>query len=371
MGHPSKFLQEYLQSDDYPIIKIPQRIKEILGEIVPVPNAPEKPIEPKKPILTVLPQPTPPKKTTLSWFGLDAEYKALMRIYERNIEEHPKFNKQFEEYYKHELKLYEKLMEQYENEVLVDYQCNVESYNHIKKLCNSGINDISSRYELLYIYLHFNSSEASPCPANNSFAKGVAESYFKKFLTEYYNKDLISSPSSIIAEGHKRFYTPDFILRIDNMYIDIEIDEPYVAASYKPTHFLEDLNEKKRNRSRNFIPKNLQHIDDKRDKFFLANNWLVVRFTERQVVESPEACIRVLDELVNYVWMRTELRQNLSSNTLKPEPKWTEYSAMGLADKQYRQSYLPPKLAQSVTEARNAYLKSNPQYHDDDNNLPF
>lgn len=375
IGGPSKYLQEYLQSDGYPIIKIPQRIIELLGDTVPIPPAPVKPAEPKKPILKEVPIVTPPRRSALSWLGLDEDYTLKNHIYKMQLEARPILIEQYKIEYKQSVEKYKSALEIYKEETLKDYEREIIYYEHIKKLCQSDINDVNSRMELVYLYLYENATKLSPCPSNDLYTKGIAEPYFREFLLEHYKDELILNPSTIVSEGYQKFYAPDFILQVSGVLrIDIEIDEPYVASSNKPIHYLDNLNETKRSSSKKFILKDLQHVDSKRDKFFTSNNWIVIRFTEKQVIESPKACISIIDEIIIYTYMKCNECDFIPSDKVEIEEKWTEYTAKRFADKKYRQSYLPPRLAQAVTDARNAFLKDghdNLPYYDDDDGLPY
>ena len=60
-------------------------------------------------------------------------------------------------------------------------------------------------------------------------------------------------------------YEPDIVLvdRARNLFIDIEIDEPYDGYYRTPAHE--------------------EGKDDLREQFFVESGWAVIRFTERQV----------------------------------------------------------------------------------------
>ncbi|XGB38886.1 MAG: hypothetical protein LVT47_11740 [Cyanobacteria bacterium LVE1205-1] len=74
---------------------------------------------------------------------------------------------------------------------------------------------------------------------------------------------------------------PDFAYMHGNLYIDIEIDEPYVYSSKKPYHYLYDSKESNRN------------------GFFLNRNWLVIWFAEEQVCRCAESCCTFVAQVIN------------------------------------------------------------------------
>jgi hypothetical protein len=73
-------------------------------------------------------------------------------------------------------------------------------------------------------------------------------------------------------------YTADFayIEPAMNLHIDIEVDEPYDYTSRQPRHYIGLETEKKRNR------------------FFTDRLWIVIRFSEEQVVRWPDSCFDTL-----------------------------------------------------------------------------
>ena len=79
-------------------------------------------------------------------------------------------------------------------------------------------------------------------------------------------------------------YEPDIVLKDrsnKHILIDIEIDEPYDLSSRVPTHCL--------------------GRDNKRDDFFSRRGWVVVRFTEYQIVTQINECcaVRILFYLLH------------------------------------------------------------------------
>jgi len=90
-------------------------------------------------------------------------------------------------------------------------------------------------------------------------------------LSEYFGRKLFTN----LKVG---FYYPDiaFIDVEKDILIDIEIDEPY-SRSKIPTHFIGDLN------------------DIQRNKFFTANGWYVIRFSENQVKNQLNNVIKTID----------------------------------------------------------------------------
>ncbi|ASO05105.1 hypothetical protein [Arenibacter algicola] len=115
-----------------------------------------------------------------------------------------------------------------------------------------------------------------------------------------------------------RPYEPDIVIihKELNLYIDVEIDEPYDGYYRFPTHEVEK--------------------DNIRDLFFMESGWIVIRFTERQVHLYENECIayikNVLDSIYNY---HLEETSNCPS-----ESQWDYQRAVRWEKSHYREKYL-------------------------------
>jgi hypothetical protein len=117
---------------------------------------------------------------------------------------------------------------------------------------------------------------------------------------------------------YNRPYEPDIVLidRLLNLYIDIEIDEPYEGYYRFPTHEIEK--------------------DDVRDLFFIESGWVVIRFTERQVHTQEKDCIAYIKDVLNSIY---HYRLDESSNCIS-EPQWDYQTAVRWEKEHYREKYL-------------------------------
>lgn len=115
-----------------------------------------------------------------------------------------------------------------------------------------------------------------------------------------------------------RPYEPDIVLidRQFNLYVDIEIDEPYDGYYRFPTHEIEK--------------------DDIRDLFFTESGWVVIRFTERQVHTQEAQCIAYIKDVLNSIY-NYRLEESSNCNT---EPQWDYQQAVRWEKKHYREKYL-------------------------------
>ncbi len=120
-------------------------------------------------------------------------------------------------------------------------------------------------------------------------------------------------------------YSTDFTISFPEIgiWIDVEIDEPYDYKTGNPTHCSDD----ERDRNRN--------------SFFLKNNWIVVRFSEEQVVRYPESCCKEIALVIRRVTGIEKYVHDLADATsLAISPMWTSRQAKKMAKAKIRDRYL-------------------------------
>ena len=146
----------------------------------------------------------------------------------------------------------------------------------------------------------------------------------KDFLNELHKVDLpisISIDKHLSILGRALPYEPDFVLfdKDLNLYIDIEIDEPYDGYSRTPTH--------------------VSNGSDKiRDKFFIDSGWVVIRFTEHQIHTDPYGCVLTVLFIVNS--LRGNVQNAKMPNYIDHEDKWDSIQAIVWERNLYREKYL-------------------------------
>ena len=123
--------------------------------------------------------------------------------------------------------------------------------------------------------------------------------------------------------------------------LDVEVDEPYTLLTKEPTHCVN-------------LPQ-----DSWRNQFFLESGWVVVRFSERQVVEAPRSCCQVIAQVIlEIMGDRSYLQQLEGEPELLPERPWTVREARRKARSNYRLQYLPQSIRKSMqTSGRRRGLK--------------
>lgn len=159
--------------------------------------------------------------------------------------------------------------------------------------------------------------------------KGFTEERFKAYLTKHFRTDfIIDDDHYLLVRGQIRPYEPDFSL-IDkknrNILVDIEIDEPYQGINEienrKPTHYV--------------------GIDNERNNAFTKRGWIVLRFAEIQVHQSPDACCRFLAEVLEAINSEYRIPKSLKNIEMPQLVKhWSRYEALVWSSQRYREKYL-------------------------------
>lgn len=151
-----------------------------------------------------------------------------------------------------------------------------------------------------------------------AMGKGYKEDDFCNAIRLNIPKLEVRADLHLTIPYYNKPYEPDIVI-IDkalNLYIDIEIDEPYDGYFRYPTHEIER--------------------DDTRDLFFTESGWIVIRFTERQVHLQETECIAYIKDVLNSIYT---YRMEETSNC-KSEPQWDYQRAVRWEKQQYREKYL-------------------------------
>jgi hypothetical protein len=148
--------------------------------------------------------------------------------------------------------------------------------------------------------------------------RGSSESFFEEKLREKYGDSIMVN--QLTTDG---VFFPDYVYVSpkSGFHIDIEIDEPYTLAEGIPIHFA--------------------GCDDQRDFHFVSNNWIVIRFTEEQVVKRWKMCLYVLDQVIEILDYRgTSGMGTVVYHSSLATKKWTQEKSLKLARKKFREQYL-------------------------------
>ena len=187
------------------------------------------------------------------------EYKCEQEQYKRNIELRKKYEIEYAEY-KEEKKIYDETV----NEIMTG--------DNIERFRNKQLN---------IFFATRKSPKFSDC-ATESVKKGVTELFFAKLLAKEYT--IYTNQKVRIVKG---YYYPDIILVHNNIYIDIEIDEPYTNEDGKTIHYAVKN-----------IDSHYYSIDEDRNDFFRYEGFEVIRFAEEQIVKNTIDCVNVIKKVI-------------------------------------------------------------------------
>lgn len=163
--------------------------------------------------------------------------------------------------------------------------------------------------------------------------RGFTESDFENVLSKYLSPDVgVLGDVNILPQDGVRPYEPDIALIYSknglNVRIDIEIDEPYAAITNKPTHYI-------------------GCGDEYRDANLNSLGWIVVRFSERQVSQQTEQCVKFVADLINNIDNTYGNSKPEMISELIPDKQWTKLECQKMAGDYVRQEYLKHKFGQT------------------------
>ncbi len=149
---------------------------------------------------------------------------------------------------------------------------------------------------------------------------GKSEKHFERYLISEFKNKILTNQSLLLHELYNPLY-PDFVYRNEKVIIDIEIDEPYVYSSKRPSHYDE--------------------YDRDRNYKFLVRDWFVIRFSEEQIVKYPQDCISFLKNFIKCIEEGKVMELIDNKRTEKIVHKsWEIEDCIQLADSSYRNTYL-------------------------------
>lgn len=154
--------------------------------------------------------------------------------------------------------------------------------------------------------------------------KGYKENDFFNQLKQNITDIEMTDNVHMVIPNFNKPYEPDIVLfdKNLNLYIDIEIDEPYDGYYRYPTHFINPEDEIKQ--------------DNIRDLFFTESGWIVMRFTEKQVHCQTSECIDYIRNVLNSLYNRNFV----NDTTCQKENQWDYNQCIQWQKIYYRENYL-------------------------------
>jgi hypothetical protein len=168
------------------------------------------------------------------------------------------------------------------------------------------------------------SSSSEAMESMTTFRKGYSENQFYEQCFE--SKILFNALKKNISIFNEKFvdraYVCDlaYVNQVEKVFIDIEIDEPYIAGKDKPIHYGD--------------------IDDERNLFFTTHGWFVVRFAEEQIVRYPNKCIAFLESFIRYISDYRTKETFTPIDGLLQIKSWSYEQAVLYVKSRYREKYL-------------------------------
>lgn len=154
--------------------------------------------------------------------------------------------------------------------------------------------------------------------------KGYKENEFYAQLKKNLAGIELVNDVHLLIPNFNKPYEPDIVL-IDknlNLYIDIEIDEPYDGYYRYPTHYINPEDDTKQ--------------DNVRDLFFTESGWVVIRFTEKQVHCQSDDCIDYIKNVLHSIYNRGFSKETFC----EPEEQWDYNQSIQWQKLYYREKYL-------------------------------
>ena len=173
----------------------------------------------------------------------------------------------------------------------------------------------------------------------NSYSIGISEDYFENQLKKHFSNKIyknITIDEMEIYDGElklsefEQLLLPDFVYwdKENKVCIDIEIDEVYVMSSKKPIHYINEMGDS---------------IDSSRNDYFNDSGWIVVRFSENQIINFPDQCCKIIQEIVKKIKCileGLEYDDAILKDILQEELCWDINKAKELAKINYRDDLL-------------------------------
>lgn len=210
-----------------------------------------------------------------------------------------------------------------------------------------------------------------PKDSKKNYTEGISENYFLRILESWFpNK--IYKDVGLYSFNLNTIFVPDILLydETNNFHLAIEIEEPYSYKENRPIHYISDDYESNHwstilDSDDSFITYDRKTFGIKdiysRTNEFSKNHWFLVRFSEYQVVRTPESCCNFIVKKISKYLNHTITNINYSGlPDLEADEMWTFEEANQMAIKKYRDCYLQSinmKTTSVVSQSYKEYYK--------------
>ena len=162
-------------------------------------------------------------------------------------------------------------------------------------------------------------------PTTQSIRPGeMVEDIFQLEMRRTFPAFEIAGNDCIPVSANSKPYEPDISLMVKgfglNLFIDVEIDEPYDGVKRTPRHCLNE---------------------DQSKDCLTAGGWIVIRFAEVQAHKQPKHCLAFIARVIHSVYPEYHIPSDLRD---LPAPRavsqWTKEVAEKMAASRFREQYL-------------------------------
>lgn len=166
--------------------------------------------------------------------------------------------------------------------------------------------------------------------------RGYSELIFEKKLKEKFSKQSnynVLGDVALVVDTNSYPFEPDIaIVENDNKFgirIDIEIDEPYSGLNKEPIHYI--------------------GCGDKTRDLRLANlGWIVIRFSEKQIVKEPDACVSYINKIIHSI--DNSFYIDVDDKSPIPDKCWSELDVKKMVAADFREKLLNHQFGVDETE---------------------
>lgn len=223
---------------------------------------------------------------------------------------------------------------EYRNRCIRDYFDNNEIYSYkidqYDEVKEGASETYFKKYLICYMEDKFNFDEKG-CPLK--MHEGLKIEYFPEYHSD--DEEIICSPEKAY------FYYPDIVVTDGKgVFFDIEIDETYTLDSHNPIHYLETIYDDDNN-------KRMRSVDFNRNNEFAASGWVVVRFSETQILNKPRECAKVICDLYDCI-LDYKKFEKYDMPDVFVESKWDFSTSVKSAKENTRETLLNNKLVANV-----------------------
>ena len=188
-----------------------------------------------------------------------------------------------------------------------------------KNVCYDLADSNNKQNYPLLLASHLGTAIVMPNKGKNC-KKGPGEQWLALWIMRHRLKGFYDNLTLRVG-GHR--YEPDlaYIDEQRGIFIDIENDEPYTLGKRIPTHYLGK--------------------DDQRNSDITAAGWIVLRFSEKQLIDTPARVVRTIMDVVRSIAPDIEMPPVLqNAQPVDTDPRWDYDTARRHAKSRYRDSYM-------------------------------